>query len=428
MGRTLNPSRPARRGAVVIFRPAASGWQKWAEKEEGVRQLAGEAAGLEELEPAEASVIAVPVRRAFSLSLWVPADDPQIFGDLVYTQLELRGLGARSREAASFAWEQVATEGAETLLHAVVLPSNLAPRYWSGDVTNYSVSPACLPLEADTVALWREEGGWVASVTRGDKLVHFQALTAKDPDAAMALEVWLMLTALEAGAMVSASLPAVVFHEGGEAPDLESWRSSGGIPVQSRPLPPPVLPPAALELLPAPVRAVQETKAIRSRRQRLVLAAAAVYFLVVLAFAANTVRLSWKAGALQEEIGRDAGAVEATSAAMKRWEELEAAINPLGYPLEILYQAARLLPKDGVRLTLFEMNRSRVVIQGEASTFPAAQRFQDEVKKNPELAAYDWTSENPRSLPNGSARFQIDGVRHGAAAEDGPDTDEDSDI
>ena len=49
----------------------------------------------------------------------------------------------------------------------------------------------------------------------------------------------------------------------------------------------------------------------------------------------------------------------------------------------------------------------------------AAQRFQEDVRKNPELTGYDWTMENPRPLPTGSARFQIDGVRHGAATKTG---------
>lgn len=428
MGRTLNPSRPARRGAAVIFRTAASGWQKWAAKEEGRLELVAEAPQLADLDPSEDGLIAVPVRRAFSLALWVPADDPQIFEDLVYTQMELRGLGARTRETASFAWEKVAVEGSDVLLHTVVLPPHLAAGYWSGEVTKYTVSPLCLPLEPDAAGIWREEEGWVAAVTKGGKLVHFQALAEKEPGAGMALEVWLMLSSLEAGNMLSGSVPAVVYHEGVEAPDLESWRATGRVPVEARPLPAPVLPENPLELLPSPVRVVQEAKAIRAKRQRIVLAAAAVYFLIVLAFAANTVRLSWQSRALQEEIDRDAGVVEATNAAMKRWEELDAAIDPLGYALEILYQSARLLPSDGVRLTLFEMNRSRVVIQGEASTFPAAQRFQDEVKKNPDLAAYDWTAENPRSLPNGSARFQIDGVRRGVVTEEETETNEDSDI
>ena len=76
-------------------------------------------------------------------------------------------------------------------------------------------------------------------------------------------------------------------------------------------------------------------------------------------------RLSWRARSLQQEIDRDAADVIETTDTMKRWDALSAAIDPLGYPLEVLYQAARLLPKDGVRLTLFEVNLGRVVIRAK---------------------------------------------------------------
>jgi hypothetical protein len=118
---------------------------------------------------------------------------------------------------------------------------------------------------------------------------------------------------------------------------------------------------------------------------------------------------------LQAEIDRDAGAVASTKEAMQRWNALDPALDPKGYPLEVLHEAARLLPEEGVRLTLFEMNLGRVILQGEAKDFTAAQLYMDAVKKSKELSGYEWTAENPKSLPNRSARFQIDGVRPGAA-------------
>jgi hypothetical protein len=63
----------------------------------------------------------------------------------------LRGLAGRTRETTSFAWQEITREGNEALLHAVVLPSNLAPQYWHGEVTAYAVSPSCLPLAPDRV-------------------------------------------------------------------------------------------------------------------------------------------------------------------------------------------------------------------------------------------------------------------------------------
>lgn len=422
----MKSSRKVRRG--VIFRPAAAGWEKWEEDEAGGWQPAGGALELSGLDPQEGALIAVPVRRAFSLAVWVPGADPSLLADLVYTQLELRGLAGRGRDATSFAWQEVAREGDEVLLHAVVLPSHLAPAYWHGDVTHYAVSAECLPPAADTVTLWQEEGGWVAAVTRGEHLVHFQKLTEKQPDAAMALEVWMMLAPMEAGKMLAGAVRARIFYQGGEAPDLGPWQAAGGLPVEVLPWPAPVRPAADLRCVPLPVRERQTAKAAAARRQKIALLAAAGYFCLVLLLAVNTLWLHWRASSLRASLDAEAPQVETIRAAMQRWNAVEAALNPTGYPLEVLYQTARLLPAEGVRLTLFQMNLERVVVAGEASTLQAAQRFQEEVRKNPDLAAYDWTMENPRPLPTGSARFQIDGVRRGAfgAGEEGGDAGADS--
>ncbi|MEX1045478.1 MAG: hypothetical protein WEC73_05060 [Chthoniobacterales bacterium] len=416
MGGKIEKSRAPRHGA--LYRPFAVGWQKWQEGEGGVWSAAGEAPELQDLSPGAGNLIAVPVRRAFSLTVWVPADDVSLFDDLLFTQLELRGLAGRSRGATAFAWQEVAREDNEALLHAVVLPAHLAPRYWHGEVTDYAVSPSCLPLQKNGVTIWREEGAWVAAVTRGDKLLHFQPLSEAEPGAAMALEISMLLAPLEAGHMTEGVSSILLYHEGDATPDLADWRSSGGPAIDTLPWPPPVRPARALDCVPLPVRTAQTAKAASARRQRWALTAAAVYFLLVLALAANTLRLHWQAGSLQAEIDRDVDDVAATKDSMQRWNALNAALDPAGYPLEVLHQVARLLPKEGVRLTLFEMNLGRVLVQGEAKDFTAAQLYMDAVRKTKELAAYEWTAENPRSLPNGSARFQIDGARLGANVEE----------
>ncbi len=425
MGGKIKKPRAARHGAGAIFRPAASGWQKWAEQDGGAWSLAAEAADLAALRPAAGSLVAVPVRRAFSLALWVPAQDPSLFGDLVYTQLDLRGLAGASRDATSFVWRQVATEGAEALLHAAVLPAHLAPKYWHGDVTSYAVSPACLPLPPDTTSIWNEEGGWVAAVTRGGELVHFQPLAEPAPTASMALEVWLMLASLEAGNMLGNAAAVRVFYEGADAPDLGDWNSFGQVPATAAPFPPPVRPPEAMLCVPLPVRDVQRSRHTSARRQKIALALAAAYFVLVLALAANTLLLQWRADALRKALARDADKVEATKEAKSRWQALTPALDPTAYPLEILFQVSRLLPKDGVRLTLFSMNLDRLIVAGEASTLQAAQKFQEDVRDCPQLEAYDWRMENPRPLPTGSAKFQIEGTRRGGTP--GPNDNESPD-
>lgn len=402
----------------AIFRPVSTGWQMWSQKDGDTLSLRAEAPELSELKPAQDSLIAVPVRRAFSLALWVPGDDPAILRDLVHTQLEMRGLAARTREETSFAWREIAREGNELLVHVIVLPAHLASRYWHGDVTAYAVSPDCLPLPPDSVTIWREEGAWVAAVKREDKLLHFQSLAEPEPGASMALEVSMMLAPLEAGGMVDGQ-PSIVFYRAeGEVLDLSAWNGAGTGSVSTAEFPAPVRPAIELGCVPLPVRLRQTEKAKSAQRQRLAFAAAAVYLALVLALAGNTLWLHWKTRRLQAEIDRDAPSVAATREAMSRWQALQPALEPATYPLEVLFQTARLLPKDGVRLTLFDMNLERVLIQGEASTLAAALKFQDDLKRNTEIGDfYEWSAESPKQLPNGSTRFQIDGVKRGSAAQ-----------
>ena len=405
-----------RQGAIC--RPALSGWQKWVEGAPGVWTMQGESAELEDLRPASGDLIAVPVRRAFSLCLWVPADDPAVFRDLVLTQLEMRGLSGRTREDTSFAWQEITRDGNESLVHVTVLPSHLASRYWHGDVTEYAVSPVCLPLDPDTVTIWREQGAWVAAITRGGKLLHFHALSEPDPNGAMALEVWMMLSPLEAGNMIESQLPVVFYRGQGEEIDLAVWNHSGATQPDVRDFPPPVRPHTPLDCVPLAVRDLQTIKKKSAQQQRFAFAGAAVYLALVLLLAGQTLWLHWQARRLQAEIDRDAPAVVSTQGAMNQWQALQAALEPTTYPLEVLLQVAQLLPKDGVRLTLFETNLDRVIIQGEASTLASAIKLLDDLKKNAELETlYEWTAETPKQLPNGSTRFQIDGTRRGSASQ-----------
>jgi len=405
----MTTSRHSRRGALL--RPVGVGWQRWEQAEDGAWSLQGEADAPAALGLTAGDVLAVPVRRAFSLAVWVPGGDPTLFADLIFTQLELRGLAGRSRATTTFAWEQVAEEDGEALLHAVVLPPNLASQYWHGEVRDYAVSPACLPLEPDSVGVWPEEGGWVAAVKRGDKLLHFQTLAEPIPEGQMALEIWLMMASLQAGGMLAISPRVVLYHDGAEPPDLTAWRSSGGLPVECYPLPPPVRPALGLECIPLPVQEVQKTKASSRRRQKFALMGAAAYFALVLVVALYTGWLAWQAHALRAKVDGSADAVTQVQQTMNTWRELLPALDPKLYPLEVLYQVSAALPEDGVRLTLFQMSPREVMINGEVTSIPVALRFQEAVAQNKDLAEFfDWTSDQVVPTGKSNFKFQMRGV------------------
>ncbi len=412
MGGKIKKPKSSRRNSGSICRPAAFGWQKWQQDDSGTWSLEAEAENLAGLRPDEDDLIATPVRRMFSLAVWVPSADPSLFSDLVFTQLDLHGLAGPSKEATSFVWNRLADEGGETLLHAAVLPAHLAPQYRDDRVTAYAPSPSCMPLPEDAVSIWKEEGAWVVAVTKGKAPVHFQPLSEPHPTMAMAREVWLMLASLEAGGMLSGITGVKIFQKDSEEPfGLDEWRASGLLPVELMPLPPPQRPPDTLLYMPQAVQEAQRLRQTSARRQKIALAAAAIYFTLALILVGATVRLHWEAQSLRETLAREADTVQSVKQAKSRWEALYAAIDTSGYPLETLYQISRLLPKEGVRLTLFSANLNHLVVSGEASTLQAAQKFQEDVRDSPQLAAYDWNMENPRPLPTGNARFQINGIR-----------------
>jgi hypothetical protein len=101
--------------------------------------------------------------------------------------------------------------------------------------------------------------------------------------------------------------------------------------------------------------------------------------------------------------------VAAIQGTAERWRQVEWAVNPKLYPVELLYQVAGLLPHDGLRLTAFEIQNGKVVIRGEASTSPAVFKFAEDIKAKSDLQMFNWQMASPILRPDGRAEFTIEG-------------------
>ncbi len=398
-----------------LLRPAAHDWQRWRWKEEGP-VLEGTAPDPGGLPGDKRTTMALPVRRIFSLAVWLPAGDPSLLGDLVFTQLEMRGLASRTRETTVFSWRVVATQEDQVLVAILLIPHNLDARYWQPDVVRYQVSAACLPLGEDLLTVWMEEGAYVLAATRGGDLVHCQSLVSSAPGEAMRLEIELARLQLEAAGVLPQCRGLAVLHDEGPPPDPAGFSAAGGPPVRVEPFPSPRVNAGSLDCLPLPVQAVQARKARLRRYQWAALAVAAVYFILVAVLALHTAWLHWKVKSLESSLAGEAPTVEAVRRTMEDWGQLEPAIDPATYPLEILFQAASLLPAQGVRFTLFEMQMDRVLVSGEAANAQEALKLGEGFKNLGTLSAFEWQTPYPKQLPNGSWKFQFEGIRHGAPA------------
>lgn len=182
-----------------------------------------------------------------------------------------------------------------------------------------------------------------------------------------------------------------------------------GLKVTRDAVPPPDLPETRSKLLPPEVSQLHEKRRRRRRIRSGIGWLAAVYVLGVLGFIGFIYWQRHVANNLRRHIQEQAPTVAAIQGTAERWRQVELAVNPSLYPIEVLYQVAGLLPPDGLRLTAVEIQNGKVAIRGEASTAPAAFKFAEDIKAKPDLQMYTWLMPSPTLRPDGRAEFTIEG-------------------
>ena len=108
--------------------------------------------------------------------------------------------------------------------------------------------------------------------------------------------------------------------------------------------------------------------------------------------------------------------LEAIREANTQWTNLELALTPQHYPVELFFQVVQLLPPEGIRLTLFEMNADKLTIAGEASSVNHAISFREDLAGAPAFKDWGFAASTPSVLPDGRATFQAEGTRPSLAA------------
>ena len=64
--------------------------------------------------------------------------------------------------------------------------------------------------------------------------------------------------------------------------------------------------------------------------------------------------------------------------------------------------------------TTFDFNAKRLLLQGEGKDLEQTEKYFEWLKKEPMLSEYQWRHPQPTLLPNGNARFQVEGIPAGA--------------
>jgi hypothetical protein len=311
-----------------------------------------------------------------------------------------------------FDYRMVASVENKTLVLAVALPGAL-PAHLCLDLRAYEPSARIHPLPPDTFTLWREEGRLVLAVTRGEQIAYFQALGDGSFTGPVLQELQCIKLQLEAEDIIDHIKGITLW--GDFAPrEISSAGGSLGLRVVNAPRPAPVLPRDWMDLIPASIRQTQRSAKTRERNLSLASIAAGLYFLILLCLVLRTTLYYIEGRRIEAGLKAHEAEVSEIEATASRWDKLSPAIDPESYPVELLLRCARLLPPQGVRFTFFGTSTGKILIQGEAGNERAAEKFAEALKQSKDLRDYNIDMPHPAILPNGNAKFQIEGVQYGA--------------
>lgn len=280
----------------------------------------------------------------------------------------------------------------------------------------FEVSAQLLPLPIDGIAIWRELGRYVAAFTRGAQLLHLTVLAARSLDADAAFEIRDTHAALLAHEQAGSVTAVRVWTECEPdfAPQMACLFQDSTLLKERRPAP--RLPAQKSGLLPAQV--AQGRRQQRELQKKMLLMAAAALMYVCF-FGAWWGRLQWREAritAASALVDARQPEIDTIREAQANWLEMEAAIDPDLYPLEVYHQIVSLLPPEGIRLKEFQMDNGKIVIAGEATSVNHALGFKDKLAASQPLQRYAWNFPVPSIREDNRADFRTTGVIQGGGA------------
>jgi hypothetical protein len=355
------------------------------------------------------TVVALPAERTVTFPAWLATNDRTVIPAILHLQLEKRGLLSKNSGDSAVDYRVIDTRGSQTLAVATILQPEFPAELTFERVSRFEPSAYTFPLPQDRLVIWREKGRLTVAATRGMEPVAVQVLGDDELSETAALELKCIALQLQGQQLCDRFLGITLW---GEFSVEETGRLQKyvGLKVTHDTIPPPSLPAMRSNLLPPEVFSLHARKRRRRQIRSALSLLAAVYILGVLGLVGYIYWQRLVADNLRRRIQELAPTVAAIQGTAERWHQVEWAVNPKLYPIEILYQVSGLLPHDGLRLTAVEIQKGTVVVRGEASTAPAAFKFAEDIKAKPELQMFTWQMASPTLRPDGRAEFNIEGV------------------
>lgn len=426
-------------GPVFIF-PGPEGWEAWSTTEDGA-QCVGPMDSPKKVEGAVGCVVCLPSRSFFSIPLWIPVEEGIAPRELAKIALESKNLLGTNPDAAVWAMEVIRNEpvpavgegepGSRQLEAVAVLTGTLEEEWLLEEAGRHEIAGRVLPAPAGGASgvLRKELGRWVVDFYSGGKWLHTQPLLARELQKGVSAEIASLLAQMDAEGTLG-PLSLFVLRDEGELPSGgQDFLKQLPCPVRTESRAAPRLPTAPWDLEPAVLAERRLAKAQMGERKKFIRMGIGLYAaLMALAVVYVSVPLV-RSHLIQRELaGIGVESAKIRDAAMS-WREAGALVNPKMNALELLWQVSRpLIEKDpgeidGVRLTTFDYNSKRLLLQGEGKDLEQTEKYFEWLKKEPMLAAFQWKHPQPTLLPNGNARFQAEGLPLGSQVSEEGGTD-----
>ena len=382
----------------VLLVPGESGWEIWT-GQTGTSFTLLEATAIEKAGdltsiPNGDLLLLFPIKAITALPMRVSSEDDALFPDLAALHAERLGLRPDLMAGQLTDLFVIAREAENTALVSVLLrvpgEGDMPPR----GPKSFDISARAYPLTGDTLAIWKELGRWVFSLSHLGNLAYCQATSvmAASPDENLAQEIRLALMQLSMQGLPIEPTRVVLWTNVGDI-STAALAAAFRIPIEVSPRPAPILPQPLSKLLPADVRAAR--RAARKRQNVILgLAAVALFYLGILGwFGYGLWKDSSETKKLNLQVAAAAPDVEAYSLHIQKWDELANAIELSNSPVEILSRISSCIPPgSGLRLKNADITASEIKLVGEAPQFEAVNTFSLNLVKNQDLARLVWST------------------------------------
>lgn len=391
----------------VLLVPGETGWEIWTGQTSSEFTLhaatdierASELTGI----PSGDILLLFPVKAVTAVPMRVTSDDDALFSDLAALHAERLGLRPDPMAGQLTDVFVIAREAENTALVSILLR---APD--DGDLPlrgpkGFDISARAYPLAGDALAVWKEFGRWVFSLSHQGNLVYCQttSINTASPDADLAREIRLALIQLSMQGL-EISPTRILLWSSSESINPAALSAAFRAPVEVAPRPAPIVPDPLSKLLPADVRAARREA---NRRKNIIMGVAAVallYLGIIGWFAYGLWRDSSETKKLLVQAHEAAPEGEAYALHIAKWDELADVVDLANAPVDILKRVADCIPPNsGLRLKTADISASEVKLIGEAPQFQAVQTFSLNLGKNTDLHKFEWQTPEPNQSTRG---------------------------